>query len=405
MAALFRPISQFPSLHGLSSSVLRPTYLLYGSSPSLCHISFSLGIMNPSKPIYRYLLVAGLLVAAVFFLHRSGTTTADVLGVIRQGDLSTTSNTPDLLPLEEAKHYCQTRRWEPFPDRDKQRKVYDLFMINTELDWMEVRIGELASEVDYFVVLESEVDFKDRPKPLYVQENWHRFAKWHHQIIHHVLNTTDNPVAPNDEPWGREHFSRNSMLTQVFPTLSGPSQPHMGDVILVSDVDEIPRPEVIKSLRNCQFPQRLTLRTTYYRYSFQWLLREEEWIHPQATFWKGNETVHPEALRMGKHDGEILHAGWHCSSCLSSFKEMAKKIDSFSHNELNQPKFKNPKNMLRRVREGRDPYDRKDKTYDRIDGNRDIPQYVVNHPKEFAYLLDRDPPSANFKDYDPKDFV
>ena len=366
----------------------------------------SLATMNPSKPIYRYLLAAGLLAAAIFFLHRSGTTTADVLDKIRQADLSTASTTtPDMLPLEEAKQYCQTRRWEPFPDRDKKRKVYDLFMINTELEWMEVRIGELASEVDYFVVLESKVDFKDRPKPLYVQENWHRFAKWHHQIIHHVLNTTDNPMGKKSDPWGREHFSRNAMLTQVFPTLSGPAQPHMGDVIVVSDVDEIPRPEIIKSLRNCQFPRRLTLRTTYYRYSFQWLLREEEWIHPQATYWKGNETVRPEALRMGKKDGEVLHAGWHCSSCLSTFKEMAKKIDSFSHNELNRPEFKNPKNMLKRVREGRDPYERPAKTYDRIDNNRDIPQYIVKHPKEFAYLLDRDPPSANFKDYDPKDFV
>ena len=360
--------------------------------------------MNPSKPVYRYLLAAGLLAAAIIFLRSPRTITTDVLGVIGQGNRSIAPNTPDLLPLEEAKHYCQTRRWEPFPDRDKKRKVYDLFMINTELDWMEVRLGELASQVDYFVVLESDVDFKDRPKPLYVQENWKRFAKWHHQIIHHVLNTTGHPVL-NGDAWGREHFSRDAMLTQVFPTLSGLSQPQMGDVILVSDVDEIPRPEVIKSLRNCQFPQRLTLRTTYYRYSFQWLLREEEWIHPQATFWKGNDTVHPEDLRMGKHDGQILHAGWHCSSCLSSFKEMAKKIDSFSHNELNKPEFKNPKEVLRRVREGRDPYDRPKKIYDRIDNNRDVPQYLVENPKDFAYLLDRDPPSANFKDYDPKDFV
>ena len=360
--------------------------------------------MNPSKPVYRYLLAAGLLVAAIYFLRSPRTITTDVLGIIGQGDLSIAPNTPDLLPVEEAKHYCQTRRWEPFPNRDKKRKVYDLFMINTELDWMEVRLGELASQVDYFVVLESDVDFKDRPKPLYVQENWQRFAKWHHQIIHHVLNTTGHPVLNNDA-WGREHFSRDAMLTQVFPTLSGLPQPQMGDVILVSDVDEIPRPEVIKSLRNCQFPERLTLRTTYYRYSFQWLLREEEWIHPQATVWKGNDTVHPEELRMGKHDGEILHAGWHCSSCLSSFKDMAKKIDSFSHNELNKPEFKNPKEVLRRVREGRDPYDRPKKIYDRIDNNRDIPQYLVNNPKDFAYLLDRDPPGANFKDYDPKDFV
>ena len=355
--------------------------------------------MSTFKPVHRYLLAAGLIAATLFILAKPGPRT------IYHNALSSTTpyQTPALLPVEDAKHYCQTRRWNPYPDREKKRKVYDLFMINTELDWLEIRLGELASEVDYFVVLESSVDFKDRPKPLYVQENWARFKKWHPQIIHHVLDTSvDNSTA--GDTWGREHFSRDAMMTQVFPTLSGPSKVHMDDVILVSDVDEIPRPEIIKSLRNCVFPQRLTLRTTYYRYSFQWLLREEQWGHPQATFWKGADTVKPEDLRMGKTDAEIRHAGWHCSSCLSSFKEMAKKIDSFSHNELNKAEFKDPKEVLRRVREGKDPYDRPKKQYDRIDNNRDVPQYLLQHPDAFAYLLDRDPPSANFKDYNSEDF-
>lgn len=354
--------------------------------------------MSTFKPVYRYLLVSSLIAATLFFLARPGSGTIDSTALFKQP-----TQPPSLLSLEEAKHHCQTRRWEPYPDRTKQRKVYDLFMINTELDWLEIRLGELASEVDYFVVLESSVDFKDRPKPLYVQENWDRFSKWHHQIIHHVLNTTGDKSAKGDT-WSREHFTRNAMMTQVFPTLDGERKVHMNDVLVVSDVDEIPRPEILKSLRNCIFPQRLTLRTTYYRYSFQWLLRERQWGHPQATFWKGADTVKPEDLRMGKTDAEILHAGWHCSSCLSSFKEMAKKIDSFSHNEFNKPEFKNPKEVLRRVREGRDPYDRPEKQYDRLDNNRDVPQYLLQHPDEFAYLLDRDPPSANFKDYDPKDF-
>ena len=355
--------------------------------------------MSAFNPMYRYLIAAGLALATLIIL---------AMPASRSMSLTAPSKRPTqnsgLLPLEEAKHYCQRRRWEPYPDRDKKRKVYDLVMINTELDWLEVRLGELASEVDYFVVLESSLDFKDRPKPLYVQENWKRFSKWHHQIIHHVLNTTTDP-SPKGDAWGREHFTRDAMLTQVFPTLDGEKKAQMNDVIIVSDVDEIPRPEVLRSLRNCVFPQRLTLRTSYYRYSFQWLLREPEWIHPQATYWKGAETIPPEDLRMGKQDAEVLHAGWHCSSCLSSFQNMAKKVDSFSHNELNKPEFKDPKEVLRRVREGIDPYDRPEKFYDRIDNNRDIPQYLLQHPKYFAYLLDRDPPSANFKDYNPKDFV
>lgn len=307
--------------------------------------------------------------------------------------------TPVLLPLEEAKYYCAMRHWEPYPERNRKRKVYDLFMINTEIDWLEIRMGELASEVDYFIVLESAVDFKDRPKPLYVQKNWSRFFKFHHKIIHHVLNVTGHTFA---DPWARERFSRNAMMDQVFSTLTGDKEVKLGDVIVVSDVDEIPRPEIIKSLRNCQFPRRLGLRTVYFRYSFQWILREEQWKHPQATFYEGPNTVRPEALRIGKVDAELWNAGWHCSSCLGSLKDMVNKITSFSHSEYNKPDFRDPANILQRVRYGRDPYNRTAKIYDRIDRNPDVPKYLLEHQDEFAYLVNRDLPSANFKDY--KDF-
>lgn len=357
-----------------------------------------------TKPISRYILGAGLVIALFYFLSRPGVVTPALPApppIGNRKNLSKLPNTPGLLPIEDAKHYCGTRRWEPYPDRDKKRKVYDLFMINTEVDWLEIRLGELASEVDYFVVLESAVDFKNRPKPLYVWDNWKRFSKWHHQIIHHVLNVTGTDFK---DAWDREHFSRNAMMDQVFPTLEGASAVNMGDVILVSDVDEIPRADIIKALRNCMFPQRLTLRTDYYRYSFQWVLREEQWKHPQATFYKGDETVKPESLRMDRQDAEIYNAGWHCSSCLASLQDMVNKITSFSHNEFNKPEFTDPKRLLQRVRQGRDPYDREVKMYDRIDWNPDVPQYLLKHREEFAYLLDRDPPGANFKDYKAADF-
>lgn len=366
--------------------------------------------MNSSlltRPAVKYACIALLILLVYLSISSLGSVSRNIPLLNRTGGWTTNiikskeSQTPDLLPLEEATDYCAMRHWEPYPDRDRKRKVYDLFMINTELDWAEIRMGELASEVDYFIVLESAVDFHDRPKPLYVQNNWSRFAPFHHKIIHHVLDVTG--TNHTGDPWAREHFSRNAMMDQVFPKLEGDKKVEMGDVILVSDADEIPRPEIIKSLRNCQFPLRLRLRTVYYRYSFQWTLREEQWIHPQATYYRGpKKTVRPEDLRMAKHDAEIYNAGWHCSSCLGSLKDMVNKVTSFSHSEFNVPDFTDPAKILQRVRQGQDPYNRTKKIYDRIDRNPDVPQYLLKHPDEFAYLLSRDTPSANFKDY--KDF-
>lgn len=303
--------------------------------------------------------------------------------------------TPDMMPLDEADHYCLTRRMKPYPRRDRKRKVFDLFMINTELDWMEIRMGELAEQVDYFVVLEAEADFTNRPKPLLVQENLAQFSQFKDKIIHHILNVTNDPYKG---PWDREHFTRNAMMDQVFPTLKGDQAVNEGDVVIVSDVDEIPRADVVKALRNCDFPRRITLRTFYYRYSFQWLLREPQWIHPQATYYTGPDTIKPEDLRMGKVDGEIFNAGWHCSSCLARLDDMVNKVTSFSHQEFNTPEFTNSSKILQRVRDGLDPYNRTGKIYDRIDNNPDVPTYLLKNSEQFAYLLDRDPPDANFKD-------
>ena len=374
------------------------------------NLKINLKIMNTcnARSLPRYLQATALLVfvllliitTIVFRPHEFSFIGNDV--ELLRPFKSVQDSTPDLLPIERAQDYCQTRRWEAYPIRDQKRKVYDLFMINTEVDWLEIRMGELAEQVDYFIILESSVDFKDRPKPLYVQDNWSRFASFHQKMIHHILNVTGRNFR---DAWDREHFSRNAMLDQVFPNLVGDQIANLGDVILVSDVDEIPRADTVKALRNCQFPRRLTLRTDYYRYSFQWLLREAQWAHPQATFYDGPDTIKPENLRMSKTDGELYNAGWHCSSCLATLEDMVNKVTSFSHSEFNTPDFTDRSKILQRVRQGRDPYNRTAKTYDRIDRNPDVPQYLLDRPEEFAYLIDRDPPNANFKDVNDSDLL
>jgi beta-1,4-mannosyl-glycoprotein beta-1,4-N-acetylglucosaminyltransferase len=64
------------------------------------------------------------------------------------------------------------------------------------------------------------------------------------------------------------------MFLQVIPGLKGEKAAQMGDVILVSDVDEIVRPAALQILRNCDFPLRLTLRSQFYYYGFQFLHQE-----------------------------------------------------------------------------------------------------------------------------------
>lgn len=62
------------------------------------------------------------------------------------------------------------------------------------------------------------------------------------------------------------------------------SFPQQGDVLVVADVDEIPHPSTLHTLRLCQFPRRLALRSQFYYYSFQFRHQVPAWAHPQATF-------------------------------------------------------------------------------------------------------------------------
>jgi beta-1,4-mannosyl-glycoprotein beta-1,4-N-acetylglucosaminyltransferase len=271
-------------------------------------------------------------------------------------------------------------------------------IINTELEWLEIRLGQMDDQVDYFVIVEAAKTFTDADKPLYVRENYDRFKKYHHKMILHTLETEG---VNFDDTWSRERFSRNAMYDQVIPKLEGEQEAFKGDVIIVSDVDEIPRPDAVKALRNCDFPKEVTLHTKMYYYSFQWLKRDD-WPHPQATFYDKENTVLPEDLRGSSSRGaNIYNAGWHCSYCFSTVAEMATKINSFSHAELNKDEFKDPDKIVGRVRLGKDMFDREEEHFDRIEDNPDVPKFLVENSRQFSYLLNRDPPNANFKDYVP----
>ncbi|KAG0649543.1 hypothetical protein D0Z07_3549 [Hyphodiscus hymeniophilus] len=308
----------------------------------------------------------------------------------------------------KASRYCNAHNFKAFPKRDCRRKIYDLVMVNSELDWLEIRLNELHVYVDYFVVLESATTFTGHPKPLAVRENWPRFAKFEKQIIYHLLE--DAPISSNIS-WDHERHQRNAMYSQVLPYLKNEQAPSTEDIILVSDLDEIPRPASLTLLRNCEFPRRLTLRSRFYYYGFQWLHRGQEWPHPQATTYRGNDTILPAALRKGAHGinrfknldekADLWNAGWHCSSCFATIQEMLTKMSSFSHVELNREEHRDRKTIADRVRMGKDLWMRRGQSYDRVDDNEDIPQYMRDNKAKFEYMLDRDDKNAGFVDYNP----
>ncbi|KAF7887927.1 uncharacterized protein EAF01_011081 [Botrytis porri] len=328
----------------------------------------------------------------------------------------------NFLPAASADQLCASHSLTSYPDRSQKRKIYDLFMVNSELDWLEIRLNEMNTEVDYFVILEAPTTFTGLAKNMTFQEHRAKFSAFEDKIIYHVLTDAPPPVSNTTLPgskeyeanaWIQEKFQRDAMFTQVFPKLVDEQKPNEGDVILVSDIDEVIRPASLQVLRNCVFPVILTLRSQFYYYSFQFRHRGEQWAHPQATFYRGLEnTIKPHSLRSrhgghvqvderdSKSIGNLWNAAWHCSSCFSTLKEMRRKMESFSHTNLNKQEFRMTDRIVDRVGRGKDLWDRFGQWYKRIDNNNDIPSYIKDHRSKFGYMVDRDGEGAGFVDYD-----
>lgn len=314
-----------------------------------------------------------------------------------------------LLSSSLTHRFCRAHNYFPFHTSSSipRRKVYELLLINTELDWLEVQLLTLYDHVDYFVVVEAAKTFTGHPKRLYVKESWTRFSEWHSKIIYHELVFPDNWNPPR--AWEYENLQRDSAFTQVFPTLKGKHCPRYGDVIIVADVDEIPRPATVALLRSCHFPMRLTLRSQFYYYSFQFRHRSEEWTHPQATLYTTSwSTLKPFNLRNGGggipfvrdlDKGDLWNAAWHCRLCFANISDFLNQMESFSHKSLNKPKFRKPDLITERVRQGKDLWDRPGEIYDKIDGNQDVPAPLLDDTQRWKYMLDRSGESAGFSDY------
>jgi beta-1,4-mannosyl-glycoprotein beta-1,4-N-acetylglucosaminyltransferase len=319
----------------------------------------------------------------------------------------------EFLPVAEASALCKAHNWKPWKRRAEgqgKRKVYDIFMLNDELDWLEIRLHTLAPYVDYFVIVESATTFTSQAKVLVLKENWERFKEWHDMIIYKEVEGM--PVgAPRT--WDLEDYQRNSMLLQGLGSVDGTEKgAKEGDVLIVSDVDEIPRPISVVLLRECRTQKRVTIRSQFYYYGFQYRHKGQEWGHPQATIYQGKKTILPADLRNGEDKkmyfpltwwdkAELWNGGWHCSTCFKTVEEVLSKMRSFSHVALNQEGFRDRTRIVDRVRKGLDLWDRKGEVYEEVYGNEDIPEYLKEDRKKWEFLLDRSGSNAAFEDYGP----
>ena len=115
-------------------------------------------------------------------------------------------------------------------------KIYDCFSYWDEDLLLELRLNILNEYVDYFVIIEGNKTWQNNFKEL--QFDIEKFEKFKNKIIY--IPVVDMPDG--DNPYLRENFQRNCIS-------KGLEDAKDDDLIIISDLDEIPNPNKITKFR------------------------------------------------------------------------------------------------------------------------------------------------------------
>lgn len=276
--------------------------------------------------------------------------------------------------------------------------VYDCFQFFNELDILKIRLNVLNDIVDRFVISEATETFSGIKKPLYYEENKEMFAEFADKIIHVVVE--DTPEGGTHE---RDTFQKNA----VTRGLAGCTD---DDVIIFSDLDEIPNPDKIREIlgnfredRIYHFAQRLFYcylnmeevsgNLLSYAGEFEGVERKK-WIGTKMLSYKLlreqnlllGELRFPERKEIGIR---VDDGGWHFGYMgghgeKDIRKRVQEKVVSAAHQEYNSRHVLSQ--VTDQIKDGKDIFGR-NAQFVRCEIDETFPKYIREHQKELDFLI------------------
>ncbi|XWS27036.1 hypothetical protein CRYUN_Cryun26dG0081400 [Craigia yunnanensis] len=216
-------------------------------------------------------------------------------------------------------HLCHLHGWSI---RSQPRRIFDGIIFSNELDLLEIRWRELNPYVSKFVILESNTTFTGIRKPLLFASNRARFAFVKEKIVHGVFPGRISSPGSYEDPFVLESLQRGAMNGLLLS--AGIST---GDLLIMSDTDEVPSPHTLKLLQWCDgVPPILHLELRHYMYSFEFPVDYSSWratVHIYSPWTRYRHSRQTDLI--------FSDAGWHCSFCFRSLQEFVFKMTGYSH--------------------------------------------------------------------------
>jgi beta-1,4-mannosyl-glycoprotein beta-1,4-N-acetylglucosaminyltransferase len=135
----------------------------------------------------------------------------------------------------------------------KKHKIIDTIFFYDEVDMLIFRLSELNEYVDQFIIMEAGIDFLGNPKPLFFKENEHLFEKWKDKITYlsfeNLFPKEFDELFNSIKEIKLQSIKLDKVVTQqniqlylltiLYHHLKS-SDLYFEDLIMISDVDEIP---------------------------------------------------------------------------------------------------------------------------------------------------------------------
>ena len=224
----------------------------------------------------------------------------------------------------------------------RRPRIVDACILFNEIDLLEIRIGELWDAVDLFVIVESDHSFAGAAKPYFFEAFAARFERFAGKILYGKVPAPAGTNRTEAERWVAESALRNA----IGPVLAGCGL-HDDDIVLLSDVDEIPRPALLASLaqRLSRKPFSIFVLRNHRGYLNNLssaALNGLPFLGTVACRWKQFRRFGPQKVRRGAdRAGHVLRrrsrrwdyveeGGWHFSS-LGGAEAATVKAQNFTH--------------------------------------------------------------------------
>ena len=267
-----------------------------------------------------------------------------------------------------------------------KNKIYDCITFYQANALFQLRFEILKDFVDYFVVCEANKthtglskEFNFNPKIPNEYKN---------KIIY--IKVTN---LPNIKIKGKKDYKLLSL--QMENLFRGIESANPNDLIMFSDEDEIPNPEIILNYNFDKYKYGIFLQNMYY-YKLNIMNIDEgnnNWPGPRICLRKNLKSFFKLRLLKVKNvnypfwriDKEksiqlIKSGGWHFTYLMKP-KEIAKKIEDMAHTEFNKPEFKDISFIENNIKNLKDPFNRNLKLK-KVEIDESYPAYIQNN-KDF----------------------